>query len=604
MGSQSTKASIIKFDKQLNDKTNKTIERVTLLGEGWDSTLGGYSLDWCITENFAKTFDTKYGTNVFNVRREKFVCSYFQDAKIMRRLLKTANKVKEVLSANKDASMIVEEVFDYKDFTVRYSREEFEKLCEKDFARVKNPIEQALQNSGLKPSEIDEIEILGGAVRVPKVREVIEQNVGKKAQMHMNGDDSMAQGAVFIAANFTTNLRVKPIVLNHGPNYQVDVIITDPSKTGTDDEFKKEATLFKSGQNYGSRKKLNIQRASDLEVKLTIPTANGEPFTTTYNVTGVAKELELKRNQNLKNPRMTLGFSLDFLGFPYVSRAELLFDKEIKKSAADEIDEDDKKKNEKKEESETKTEEAKKDDAAKEEIITKVITRTLEVGNLGTNSNSMLHDKKAIKESSAILAKFARYEEFLKKNAEHKNKLESLVYKIQEMIQNENVIQYANEEEQGDLKKSSEELDEWIYSDEARVGNHTIFSKKYLEFGKTVALIEGRIRESEERPIALAEAHKQIDQWETTIKTMNTTRPWLTQEQIDEKVAELEKHRKWLEDKVVEQSERAKNLAPILTLDMIEKKKNAVQELVFELRRVKKPEDKKKDNKVFFFRLI
>ena len=77
MGSQSTKASIIKFDKQLNDKTNKTIERVTLLGEGWDSTLGGYSLDWCITENFAKTFDTKYGTNVFNVRREKFVCSYF-----------------------------------------------------------------------------------------------------------------------------------------------------------------------------------------------------------------------------------------------------------------------------------------------------------------------------------------------------------------------------------------------------------------------------------------------------------------------------------------------------------------------------------------------
>lgn len=443
---------------------------------------------------------------------------------------------------------------------------------------------------------------------MPKVREVIEQNVGKKAQMHMNGDDSMAQGAVFIAANFTTNLRVKPIVLNHGPNYQVDVVITDPSKTGSEDEFKKEATLFKSGQNYGSRKKLNIQRATDLLVKLSIPTGNGDSFTTTYNVTGVAKELELKRNQNLKNPRMTLGFSLDFLGFPYVSRAELLFDKEIKKSAADEIDEDDKKKaekkddkqDEKKEGAESKPEEAKKDESAKEEIITKVITRTLEVGNLGTNSGSMLHDKKAIKESSAILAKFARYEEFLKKNAEQKNKLESLVYKIQEMIENENVIQYANEEEQSELKKSSEQLDEWIYSDEAKVGNHTVFAQKYTEFGKTVRLIEGRIKENEERPIALAEAHKQIDQWETTIKTMNTTRPWLTQEQIDEKVAELEKHRKWLEDKVVEQSERAKNLAPVLTLDMIEKKKNAVQELVYELRRVKKPEDKKNDKKVRF----
>lgn len=59
----------------------------------------------------------------------------------MRRLLKSANKVKEVLSANKESSMIVEEVFDYKDYTIKYTREEFEKLCEKDFARVKNPIE-------------------------------------------------------------------------------------------------------------------------------------------------------------------------------------------------------------------------------------------------------------------------------------------------------------------------------------------------------------------------------------------------------------------------------------------------------------------------------
>ena len=68
MGSQSTKVSIIKFDKQLNDKTNKTIDRVTLLGEGWDTTLGGYSLDWCVAEEFIRTFDEKYKTNVFSVK--------------------------------------------------------------------------------------------------------------------------------------------------------------------------------------------------------------------------------------------------------------------------------------------------------------------------------------------------------------------------------------------------------------------------------------------------------------------------------------------------------------------------------------------------------
>lgn len=68
MGSSSTKASLIKFDKHLNEKTNKTTERVNLLGEGWDETLGGYSLDWCITEHFAKKFDEKFGTDVLHVR--------------------------------------------------------------------------------------------------------------------------------------------------------------------------------------------------------------------------------------------------------------------------------------------------------------------------------------------------------------------------------------------------------------------------------------------------------------------------------------------------------------------------------------------------------
>jgi hypoxia up-regulated 1 len=442
----------------------------------------------------------------------------------MRRVMKSANKIKEVLSANKEATMIVEEVFDYKDHSLKFTREDFESLCASRFERVKNPIEQALERSGLKLSDIEEIEILGGSVRVPKVKDMIEEKMGKKVFMHMNGDDSMAQGAVFIAANFTSNFRVKPVIVQHGPNYQVDVSIVDPSPVEGEEEFKKEAVLFKSGQSYGSRKKLNLQRASDLKITLSIDQSGGEPYTSTYNVTGVAEELKKKRNENLKNPRMTLGFSLDFLGFPYVSRAELLFDKEVKKSAADEMADDDKKEDKK----EDKKDGEKKDE--KEEVTIKVISRTLEVGNLGTNSKSMLHDKKAIKDSTSILARFAKYESFLRKNSEEKNKLESLVYKIQEMVDNESIIRYATDEEKENLGKTASELDDWLYSDESSNGNHTIFSNKYNEFSKDVRIIEARLAEDEERPVALADAHKNIDQWETTIKNMNSTRPWLTEE--------------------------------------------------------------------------
>ena len=85
MGAQSTKVSVVKFDKWTNPKNNKTTERVTLLGEGWDETLGGYELDWCVVERFAKAFDEKHGTDVINVSEnqnsnqfdEKSTISYF-----------------------------------------------------------------------------------------------------------------------------------------------------------------------------------------------------------------------------------------------------------------------------------------------------------------------------------------------------------------------------------------------------------------------------------------------------------------------------------------------------------------------------------------------
>lgn len=492
--------------------------------------------------------------------------------------------------------MIVEEVYDYKDFSLKITREEFESMCSDSFNRVQDPITQVLEKTGIKPSEIDEIEILGGAVRVPKVQQLIEEKLGKKASMHMNGDDSMAQGAAFIAANFTANFRVKPVIIQHGPNYQVDVSIVDPTTVGTEEEFKKEATLFKKGQNYGSRKKLNLQRATDLEIKLSIPLSKGGVYTTTYNITGVAQELEKKKNAKLTNPRMTLGFSLDFLGFPYVSRAELLLDKEVKKTAADLIDEDDKKKEEgEKKEEEKKKEEGEKKEEEKVETKIKTVSRTLKVESVGINSKSLLHNKEGAEESARILSIFASYETFLKRNSETKNRLESLIYKIQEMVENENLIQYATEEEKATLSETATKLDDWMFSDEAAQGNYTLYTQKYKEYSVNVTKIEQRKSQDEERPVALADAHKHIDQWETTIKNMNSTRPWLTEEQINQKLAELEGHRKWLEDKIVEQSSLAKNATPALTLDDIEMRKKSVQELVYSLRKIRKPKEKKKE---------
>lgn len=228
-----------------------------------------------------------------------------------------------------------------------------------------------------------------------------------------------------------------------------------------------------------------------MEIKLSIPLSKGGVYTTTYNITGVAQELEKKKNAKLTNPRMTLGFSLDFLGFPYVSRAELLLDKEVKKTAVDLIDEDDKKKEEgEKKEEEKKKEEGEKKEEEKVETKIKTVSRTLKVESVGINSKSLLHNKEGAEESARILSIFASYETFLKRNSETKNRLESLIYKIQEMVENENLIQYATEEEKATLSETATKLDDWMFSDEAAQGNYTLYTQKYKEYSVNVTKIE------------------------------------------------------------------------------------------------------------------
>ena len=525
----------------------------------------------------------------------------------MRRLLKSGNKLKEVLSANKDSTMIVEEVYDYKDFKLKYTRAEFETLCKASFDRVQQPIADALERAGVTAKDIDEIEILGGSVRVPKVKQLIEEKMGMKVSMHMNGDDSMALGASFIAANNTATFRVKNVIVEHGPNYQVDVVIEDPLTLGTDDEYKKTAVLFKNGQNYGSRKKLNLNYGKNVEVELSIPLPGegDQKYTTRYNITGVDKLLEKEKYQKMKNPRISLGFTLDYLGIPFVSRAELLLDKEvIVESVKDKKDDkkkddkkkDDKKKDEKKKDEkkdEEKKDEKKEDDGTEAKKKLKTIHKELKIDVVSRSSTSMLHDAEAIQESIGVLKEFKDYETLLKRNSQAKNKLESLIYHIQDLMENEETAKFASEEERKNLTQTATDLDDWMFSDEAAQGNYTLYNKKFKESNKLVKKVESRRNEDRNRPGALSEAHKSIDQFETTISKMNKTRPWLKKEDIQGGLDDLEKHRKWLEDKVVEQAEREKHLEPVITTADIQMRVASVQEIIYRLRRIKRPEKKK-----------
>ena len=153
VGSMSTKTSIFKFEKVL-DKNNDTQESYTLLSEAWDQEAGGYAVDICLANHFATEFDAKSGKD-----------SIKSNVRVMRRLIREALKVKEILSANKEASFIVEEVYQGLDFSRKYTREDFETLCREPIEKSVQTISVALERAGITAENLDAIQILGGASR-------------------------------------------------------------------------------------------------------------------------------------------------------------------------------------------------------------------------------------------------------------------------------------------------------------------------------------------------------------------------------------------------------------------------------------------------------
>ena len=67
----------------------------------------------------------------------------------------------------------------------------------------------------------DKIEVIGGVVRTPKIQEILKEFYSIEIGQHVNGDDSPALGASYIAANYTAGVRVKNLVYSDGPNYEV-----------------------------------------------------------------------------------------------------------------------------------------------------------------------------------------------------------------------------------------------------------------------------------------------------------------------------------------------------------------------------------------------
>ncbi|XP_075028860.1 hypoxia up-regulated protein 1 isoform X1 [Calonectris borealis] len=254
MGAGSTVCTIVTY-QTVKTKDSGTQPQLQIQGIGFDRTLGGLEMELRLRDYLAKLFNDQHPSK--DVRK---------NPRAMAKLLKEANRLKTVLSANADHMAQIEGLLDDIDFKAKVSRQEFEDLCSDLFQRVPGPVQQALSSAEMNLDGIDQVILVGGATRVPKVQEVLLKAVGKEELgKNINADEAAAMGAVYQAAALSKAFKVKPFVVRDAAVFPIQVEFT--REVEEDDKSKSlkhnKRILFQRMAPYPQRKVITFNRYTD-----------------------------------------------------------------------------------------------------------------------------------------------------------------------------------------------------------------------------------------------------------------------------------------------------------------------------------------------------
>ena len=168
-----------------------------------DSHLGGEDLDNILVDHFTKEFKRKSKKDLTG------------NPKALRRLRTACEKAKRNLSSSTQSSVELDSLHDGEDFLSSITRARFEELCTDVFRRTMEPVQKVLADAKLAKGDVDEIILVGGSTRIPKVQKLLSDFFnGKELCKSLNPDEAVAIGATVQAAILSgeTDDNIKDIV--------------------------------------------------------------------------------------------------------------------------------------------------------------------------------------------------------------------------------------------------------------------------------------------------------------------------------------------------------------------------------------------------------
>ncbi|OLP81269.1 Luminal-binding protein 5 [Symbiodinium microadriaticum] len=190
------------FDVSLLNIAHGVFEVMATSG---DTHLGGEDFDQRVMQHFMKVFQQKHGKDMS------------QDKRAIQKLRREVEKSKRQLSSTHQSQLEIEALFEGVDFQETLTRAKFEGLNLDLFKKTLGPVRKVLEDAGLKKCQVDEIVLVGGSTRIPKVQELIKDFFGKEPNRGINPDEAVAYGAAVQAGILSGETREDVVLLDVAP---------------------------------------------------------------------------------------------------------------------------------------------------------------------------------------------------------------------------------------------------------------------------------------------------------------------------------------------------------------------------------------------------
>jgi heat shock protein 5 len=205
----------------LDKKGDSQIIVYDLGGGTFDVSL--LSIEDGVFEVLATAGDTHLGGEDFDNRVSEYILKQFKkkesldasgNKKSVGKLKREVERAKRILSSQMSTKIEIESFFDGKDLSETLTRAKFEELNADLFRKTMKPVEQVLKDAGVKKEDIDDVVLVGGSTRIPKVQQLLKDYFdGKEPSKGINPDEAVAWGAAVQGGVLSGNIGSESILL-------------------------------------------------------------------------------------------------------------------------------------------------------------------------------------------------------------------------------------------------------------------------------------------------------------------------------------------------------------------------------------------------------